>query len=121
MIKEKVMNEIVCCLNTLNKRVVQAPSIGFYCDMLMLKITKDITQIQNSFTPPYLNPIWIMLCNVLALYSGEVLFAALGVWLHGLLPRLPPSRANFIGVVLHVLQGLRNPTKATKGSNKNRL
>jgi hypothetical protein len=58
---------------------------------------------------------------VLPLYCREVLFAELGVWLHGLLPRLPPSRANLIRVVLHILQGLQDPTpaknKPTKKSN----
>lgn len=59
--------------------------------------------------------------SVLPLYRGEVLFAELGVWLHGFLPRLPTSRANFIRIVLNVLQGLQDPTQAKKRSDKKQL
>ena len=38
----------------------------------------------------------------------EELFAADGVWLHGLLARSPVSGANLIGMGLHVLEGLQN-------------
>lgn len=41
-----------------------------------------------------------------SLYGCKVILAKLGVWLHGFVPGLPSSRANFIWVLLHVLQGL---------------
>ena len=46
--------------------------------------------------------------------SRKVLFATLGVWLHRLLPRLPSSRAHFIWVLLHVLQGLQQHQREGK-------
>lgn len=73
-----------------------------------LQVTKksyrsSTTSLNNKWTEILHHPI--------PLYGCKVFFAALRIWLHWLVTRLPPCWAYFIWVLLNILQCLSHETK----------
>lgn len=84
------------------------------------------SNLVNTFIPSGAQKPWLhhyMLTKLVSkvLNRWKVLLAQLRVWFHGFLPRLPPSRANLIGIFLDVLQCLHDQKPRHRKEDGNEL